>query len=131
MDSQFKPLDDDFEHKDAVLSFGNSMFKISEFMNAMKSAFQHNGMEGLSALLKSRGGIPCHARSLYSAYFNQVVDCELLKPGGGWKKGKIRINISLEFYSDEPDIEAIEISEEATKNESPLDDIRKRMNETQ
>ncbi|MEB3309152.1 MAG: KGK domain-containing protein [Snowella sp.] len=39
------------------------------------------------------------------------VECEVLSPGKSWQKGKIKI--SLEFIADEP--------------ESPLDDIRREM----
>ena len=47
-------------------------------------------------------------------------DCEILQVGSnGWKKGKIRLKVSLEFIPDEPEMKRIE---------SPLDDIRKSMN---
>ena len=46
-------------------------------------------------------------------WFNEGIECRILKPHQGWIKGKIRINISLEFCPDEP--------------ESQLDDIRQKL----
>jgi len=56
------------------------------------------------------------------------IDCEILKIGAkGWQKGKIRIRVSVEFIPDEPEIEQ---TPETTHPESPLDDIRRMINET-
>jgi hypothetical protein len=51
---------------------------------------------------------------------NEGVECEVLKPGGNWQKGKVRMKITLEFCPDEP-----------IQPPSPLDDIRKQMKETE
>ena len=54
-------------------------------------------------------------------WLDEGKNCEILNIGSkNWKKGKIRINITLEFCPDEPD---------ELQPESPLDDIRKTMNE--
>ncbi|XWK88200.1 MAG: KGK domain-containing protein [Phormidium sp.] len=47
------------------------------------------------------------------------VRCEVLKPGGDWQKGKVRMKITLEFCPDEP-----------TQPPSPLDDLRKQIKQT-
>lgn len=47
---------------------------------------------------------------------NEGVKCEVLKPGGDWQKGKVRMKITLEFCSDKPSQPA-----------SPLDDLRKQI----
>ena len=47
------------------------------------------------------------------------VSCKLLTPKRGWRKGKIKI--SLEFIPDES---------EMSEPESPLDDIRREMNQS-
>jgi len=51
------------------------------------------------------------------------IDIELLRiVGKGWQKGQVKIRISLDFYSDEPEIP------EVSKNhmsELSLDDIRR------
>jgi KGK domain len=49
-------------------------------------------------------------------WINEGIECELLNLGAKkWRKGKIRIKVSFEFFSDDP--------------ESPLDDIQQSMAE--
>ena len=55
------------------------------------------------------------------------VESEILCPGKGWRKGKIRL--TLEFLPDEPELEEIETNKEIAQPESPLDDIRRMINE--
>ena len=121
---KFKPLDDKSGSENTVLSFSNSVFKIREFITAIERAFQSQGLDILKSMLSSRGGIPGNNEEWY----RQGVDCELLKPGTeGWKKGKVRIKISLELCLDEPEISEIPSINKAETNqpESPLDDIRR------
>lgn len=123
MERNFKSLNDQPEFENSVLSFSHSMFKIREFITATEQAFQTHGLDMLIKRLSSRGGIPYNSEEWYT----KGVDCELLKPGSdGWKKGKIRIKISLELCLDEPEISEIPSSNnpEINKPESPLDDIR-------
>ncbi|HEY9812756.1 MAG TPA: KGK domain-containing protein [Candidatus Sericytochromatia bacterium] len=57
--------------------------------------------------------------------------CEILKPGSkGWKKGKMKITVSLEYCPDEPeDTETPENNQpETNQPESPLDDLRRMIN---
>lgn len=54
-------------------------------------------------------------------------DCEILKIGSkGWKKGKVKLKIIIEFYPDEPEIEKLPTSDKQRLNqaEPSLDDIR-------
>lgn len=51
-------------------------------------------------------------------WLNKGVKSEVLKPGGDWQKGKVKMKITLEFCPDEP-----------TQPASPLDDIRKQIKE--
>lgn len=124
MESKFKQLDTESEHKDTVLSFVSpvAMFKINELFLAIKTAFRQNGMAMLKNNLQPRGCVPYS----WDNWTVQGIDCEILQPtSGGWKKGKIRFKLTLEFCPDEP-----EIIETSTINQSvsPLDDIRKTMN---
>ena len=64
-------------------------------------------------------------------YYGKGLNSEVLKLGAkGWQKGKLRIKFTLEFCSDEPEVEQITQSNEPEINqtESPLDDIRRMMN---
>ena len=125
MQNKFKPLND--EYQDSVLSFEMSMLKVSDLIKQVKQALEAKGLDILRSTLNSRGGI----RGGLQEWYVQGVNCEILKPGStSWKKGKIKINISLEFCPDEPEIEEITRSNDAEINQtnSPLDDIRQRMN---
>lgn len=55
------------------------------------------------------------------------VESEILCPDKGWRKGKIKLTI--EFLPDEPEFEEIETNKEIPQPESPLDDIRRMINE--
>ncbi|AFZ16455.1 KGK domain-containing protein [Allocoleopsis franciscana] len=55
------------------------------------------------------------------------VESEILSPGKGWRKGTIRL--TLEFLPDESELEVTEINKEIEQPESPLDDIRRMINE--
>ncbi|MBW4448085.1 MAG: hypothetical protein KME38_14765 [Spirirestis rafaelensis WJT71-NPBG6] len=56
-----------------------------------------------------------------NSWFKDGVPCEILKVNSNrWQKGKFRIKITLQFCLDEAEI---------TQPESPLDDIRRKINE--
>ena len=117
MENRFKSLNND-EYKDTVLSFEVSMFKVSDLMKQVKQSLETKGLDILKSNLNSRGGIPGNTQDWYV----QGVNCEILKPGNtSWKKGKVKINISLEFCPDEPEIEEIIQSNntEINQSESP------------
>lgn len=127
MERNFKSLNDKPEFENGVLSFSYSIFKIREFITEIEQAFKTHGLNELINRLSSRGGIPVKNRDWY----REGVDCELLKPGSeGWRKGKIRIKISLELCLDEPEISEIPSSNKPETNqpESPLDDMRRMIN---
>lgn len=55
------------------------------------------------------------------------IDAEILKINAkGWQKGNFKINLTLEFIPDEPEIEEAVAT---SQSESPLDDLRKLLNE--
>lgn len=52
-------------------------------------------------------------------WIEQGINCERLNPGDPqWKKGKVRIKVTVEFVPDEP---------ESSDYQSPLDEIRQEM----
>ena len=74
------------------------------------------------------------------------VECEVLRPGDqGWKKGKLKVDIPVKFYLDEPqeEIEENELSNSENQGEnygdnnsevmatepSPLDDLRQKFHQ--
>lgn len=104
--------------KDAPICFHEfktkTMFKFSEFMYLLTRAFETKGMDALGDFTKPKGGIPVWGDGEREKWLGEGVPCEILRPGEvSWKKGKLRIKISLEF---EPN--------EETNTESDLDALR-------
>lgn len=85
-------------------------------------SFTYRASEIVSAIAK----ILQSARSSYTTEMKLLedgVECEVMKNnGGGWKKGKFRLKMSLEFCPDEP---AEPTNESPEQPESVLEDIRK------
>lgn len=107
---------------DDVLSFASGqMFKVGKLREAVKFAFtdQNRIPYSLSDALNEKGVSVGGANT--KLMLEQGVDGEVLRIGAkGWQKGKIRIRITVDFHPDEPEI---------AQPESPLDDIRKMMNQ--
>ena len=114
---EFQLLDDQIDDKNSVVSFPHAgIFKIGELIKNIKDSFIYVCLPDLGKKLSSKGGIPnTYSKSFPYNWINQGINCEILKEKQGWKKGKVRIKISLEFCPDEPEIK---------ENESPLDQIR-------
>ncbi|MEM9542479.1 MAG: KGK domain-containing protein [Cyanobacteria bacterium P01_E01_bin.42] len=102
----------------------NSEDRYSHYFFGLESehSFTYRSSEIVSAIAK----ILQSARSSYTTEMKLLsdgVECELMKnTGGGWKKGKFRLKMSLEFCPDEPEEQQ---NESPGQPESVLDDIRK------
>lgn len=125
---------------DDVLSFGEDTFKVSKFKKAINGAFGNNLGHQLNGQLSSYQGIrindsilaPKGVNEPYARWFRDGIDCEILNLGSkGWKKGKVRIKVSVEFYvKEQEDSETIESDAlEISPPESPLDDLRQMINQ--
>ena len=120
-----------FNNDDDVIAFSaDSMCKISRLKELIKNCVSSNlsnqlveylekaGMKNLKIYSRSNGSTKSYLTN--NKWLTEGKDCEILQVGSnGWKKGKIRLKVSLEFIPDEPEINEIE---------SPLDDIRQSMN---
>ncbi|MGI8505169.1 MAG: KGK domain-containing protein [Hassallia sp.] len=109
---------------DVCSSSDNAMFKVGKLRQTIKQAFIGSIQKALNDVLKSAVlEFYTHTKD----WLGDGIDCEILKIGAkGWQKGKIKIRVNVEFCPDEPEIEeALEI----TEPESPLDDIRRMINE--
>ncbi|BAY37787.1 hypothetical protein NIES2111_21280 [Nostoc sp. NIES-2111] len=129
MEDNFETIDAEFkdEDKDGVIVFQHSMFKLSHFIAAIKLAFQSKGLDELAVLLNNRGGVPVW-KDNKPLWFSQGIKSEILRLNGqGWQKGKIRIKVTLEFCPDES--ESKETLTTSTEPDSPLDDLRRMINE--
>jgi len=128
MESMFKTLDAEAEHKDTVLSFFPSMFKVNDFIKVAIGVFRDKSLVAISEALTSqgKGQIPIH-REQYN-WFGNGINCEILSPGAkGWQKGKVRFKVTLEFCPDEPEVAEVLTSNGLDKGQSNslLDDVRR------
>lgn len=124
---------------DDALSFGNAMLKIETLKKTVNKVLPENGLgQTLNQFLSQQAlniDVPLttdQTRRLYENWFGEGIDCEILKVGAqGWKKGKmkLKLNVTIEFCPDEPDVkETPENNEsETSKPESPLDDLRRQL----
>ncbi|MEG5058269.1 KGK domain-containing protein [Microcoleus sp. A2-C5] len=65
-----------------------------------------------------------------SVLFGEGIEGEVLRFGSqGWQKGKIRVQIVVEFCPDEPEVEETPENNESetSQPESPLDDLRRKL----
>ncbi|AFY34747.1 KGK domain-containing protein [Calothrix sp. PCC 7507] len=127
MEDKFKPI----ECNDGdVIEFGNNTYKIDRFIKAVHQSCNASlGYQLHQELNKQRININS---SSFNACFGESkgIDCQILKLGSKtWKKGKLRFQVSVEFYiEDDINTEKNQYSE-ITELESPLDDLRRIINE--
>jgi hypothetical protein len=117
---------------DDVLELDNNMIKLSKLRSDLKlvSSFNQNS-EALVAIAKYVKSTLLSKKDVEKLFNDDGVDANVLRIGSqGWKKGKIKLKIVLEFCPDEPEIEQVTQSNDLEMNqpESPLDDIRRMMN---
>ena len=122
MSQQFEGI----ERQDTVVSVpehycvvtSRSMFKIEEFAQQAKTLITSGN--------KNKG----------YAWMSDGTPCEILEPGKVWRKGRVRLKVSLEFCPDEPKIPPSELDNGSNKTsadqplDSSLDDIRSIINES-
>lgn len=121
MNNNFQELSAESSDQDAALLFSTSMFKVGEFFSKIQQTVPVPAYQALFTALSSRGGLP----GVWTDWFGKGVDCEILKPDAkGWKKGKLRIRITVEFCPDEIEEKTEGVATQNSRVESPLDDIR-------
>ncbi|MFB2898020.1 KGK domain-containing protein [Aerosakkonemataceae cyanobacterium BLCC-F50] len=107
---------------DDVIQFSNAIHKIGQLKTAMELAANNENKlpYTLFCALKEQG-VTLESLVATQKLFADGLDAETLKIGAkGWQKGKIRVRVTLEFEPEEP---------ESNEPESPLDDLRRMMNE--
>jgi hypothetical protein len=111
------PLNDndciEFENNKAI-RFGKFKSAMGDLNEMIQDEFERKNLKFSEK--KYTGNHPVYSQN----FLEEGVPCEILKVNSsGWKKGKLKIRVSVEFYPDEP--EAID------PPASPLDDIRQNM----
>ena len=96
-----------------VISFNNEQWaSVSKFAENIRRAFLNSGISTMASYIAKNSEFK--DTNYISNWFTQGQKCEILRAGSkGWQKGKLKINVTLEFIPDEPE-----------ENISPLDDIR-------
>lgn len=122
---------------DDALSFGDAMLKVEKLKETVNKVLPENELgETLNRLLSKQKldidvGLNTDKQTrAYENWFGQGIDCEILRVGfQGWKKGKIKLklNVTIEFCPDEPEVEETPENNESetSQPESPLDDLRR------
>ena len=115
-------MNDNFELKSCsendVLEFSSGTYRIKKILDGISSVFKGILSKQLYESLKNNQ-IDIHpgvknGSIIYHNWFTNGIDCEILQLGSeSWEKGRLKINISVEFIPDEVE-----------KTESPLDDVR-------
>ncbi|MEG5058282.1 KGK domain-containing protein [Microcoleus sp. A2-C5] len=122
-----------------ALSFGNAMLKVEKLKETVNGVLTEYGLGATLTKSLSQNKINIdvghngdlhNLRYLYENWFGEGIDCEILRVGAqGWKKGKIKLklNVTIEFCPDEPEVEETPENNESetSQPESPLDDLRR------
>jgi hypothetical protein len=102
---------------DDILEQNDKVFKFDQVKKTLQTAFDSVIPSALINHNTSQK-VDIYARS-QNHWFSEGVDCRILKAGSnGWQKGKLKLKVTIEFIPDEPEI---------PEYQSPLDEIRREM----
>lgn len=122
-----------------VISFGNATYKIGSLKRALNKSLdnelgfrlnnqlQQNGIRIPNTIFKPPG-----INEAFIRLFDNGIDCEILNLGSeGWKKAKVRVKLTVEFYVESEETKEISNNNnsEYIEPESPLDDLRQKFNQ--
>ncbi|MBU7582026.1 MAG: KGK domain protein [Nostoc sp. TH1S01] len=102
---------------DDVISSKEKLFKVGRFRETLNYVFTHRLANIINAAFQERKLPVTNTQE----FLDSGLECEILKIGSqGWQSGKINIKISVEFIPDEQNL---------MEKESPLDDLRRMIQE--
>jgi len=103
---------------DDVISLSEKLYKLEEVKQCLSDFFETRNSYCASNSLRDKTknvGIDIDSNQIFSL-LTEGIDSEILKiASSGWQKGKLKINVSVEFIPDQPEI---------PEYQSPLDEIR-------
>ncbi len=118
---------------DDVLELESQIVKLSAFSSNLDRALKWNSnQDALLVVVRCMKTPPLSNTNVKQLFDGDGIDANILRIGSqGWKKGKIELKLTLEFYPNEPEIEeTIKVNNtEINRTSSPLDDIRQMMNQ--
>jgi hypothetical protein len=123
-------------HENSVLRIDNEAFvctelndKIDNFIYNNRDRFYNHIQDNLHINLNDKyREVP----DFYKEWCKEGIECQLLKPGEEWQKGKVKVSMKVEFFPDEAEDEKVEengYQEVENITESPLDEIRQQLTE--
>lgn len=121
MEDKFKLID---FNEDDVIECNDLIYKVSK----LKKALEQMGSDthfllSLWEALRRQKIYYLQDRHYNTECFKEGMDVKILNLGSKfWKKGKLKFKLSIEFYLEEEDTQI-------TEPESPLDDLRRMMND--
>lgn len=116
----------------SAISFDGKIYKVEEVVKVIRELKPSLGRFISSSFQKSDKQIhpvnsPESGQADYGSYFEEGIHFEILQPGSeDWVKGRMRLKMSLEFVTDQPDLLDAETQSNAVElaNENSLDAIR-------
>ena len=110
---------------DDVISLYGKFYKVealkTELNKFLEGQSEYSASYGLSEILKKFCDIRIDQQKIL-ALFTEGTDSEILTiASSGWKKGRFKLKMALEFIPDEPELPD---ESESTEYKSPLDEIR-------
>jgi hypothetical protein len=119
-----------------IISFGEFLYKVGKLRRVLKDSGDRWMGQQLSHKLQSLSvkiDDDCFRNDNVrecEKLFEPGIDCEILAVGAKeWKKGKVKIKMSFEFYleDDESDDDSAMSKSEINQSKSPLDDLREQL----
>lgn len=105
-----------------VISFGDDKWlSIKKLKSLVCLSFYHACIDAVVNHIAKNSILndPNNNNKNIRSWFFQGEECEILRAGSsGWQKGKLKINVTLEFIPDE------------SEDPSPLDDVRQELNKS-
>jgi hypothetical protein len=99
------------DFRDVISLSTQKWVDIKKLKTIIYEAFRSTGINSVITHIANQSDLK--NTSKIHSWFYQGEDCEILRAGSkGWQKGKLKINVTLEFIPDEPE------------ETSPLDDVR-------
>lgn len=104
---------DQCDENDVISFQPDKLVSISKFKSSLSKIIKDYAIQKINEVIASELTL-----NNSNTWFTDGEECEILRAGSsGWQKGKIKVNITLEFIPDT-----------ATENQSPLDDLRQEIN---
>ncbi|BAY18380.1 hypothetical protein NIES21_42260 [Anabaenopsis circularis NIES-21] len=123
MEDTFKPIEC---NDDDVIEVGDNTYKISR----LKFGLNQSSNQSLAQKLQQELHHERIQLSSVNMFSQQGINCKILTLGyKRWKKGKLKVSLSIEFYIEE-NVEITNNNDlDINDPQSPLDDLRRMIHE--